>query len=84
MACSAFNANRYQAFSGLFYLQNETKNSGLIQTDFYISTKIRRVLFFAKLEHFNAGLNGFNYAITRFYPIPDRNLKLGLSWTFFD
>lgn len=84
MACSAFNANRYQAFSGLFYLQNETKNSGLIQTDFYISTKIRRVLFFAKLEHFNSGLNGYNYAITRFYPIPDRNLKLGFSWTFFD
>jgi len=84
MACSAFNANRYQAFSGLFYLQNEDKNAGLIQADFYISTKIRRVLFFAKLEHFNAGMNGYGYALTRFYPIPDRNLKLGLSWTFFD
>jgi hypothetical protein len=83
-ACSAFYANRYQVFSGLFYLQNEVKNQGLFQTDFYISSKIRRVLFFAKLENFNSGINGYNYSITRFYPIPDRAIKLGLSWTFFD
>ena len=81
---SAFNANAYQVQSGLFYLQDTNRNNGIVQADLYVSAKIRRVRIFVKLEHANSGLAGFNYDLIPFYPLPDRSLKIGFSWVFFD
>ena len=84
IGCTDFKANAYQTQSVLFYLQDTFKNKGLIQANFYVSVKVRRARIFAMLEHFNAGINGINAYVIPNYPLPDRLLKLGFTWVFFD
>jgi hypothetical protein len=84
IGCTDFRANAYQTQSGLFYLQDTFKNKGLIQANFYVSVKVRRARIFAMMEHFNAGINGMNAYVIHNYPLPDRLLKLGFNWVFFD
>jgi hypothetical protein len=84
IGCTDFKANAYQTQSGLFYLQDTFKNKGLIQANFYVSVKVRRARIFAMLEHVNAGINGMNAYVIPYYPLPDRLLKLGFNWVFFD
>ena len=84
IGCTDFRANAYQTQSGLFYLQDTFKNKGLIQANFYVSVKVRRARIFAMMEHFNAGINGMNAYVIPNYPLPDRLLKLGFNWVFFD
>ncbi len=84
IGCTDFRANAYQTQSGLFYLQDTFKNKGLIQANFYVSVKVRRARIFAMMEHFNAGINGMNAYVIPNYPLPDRILKLGFNWVFFD
>jgi hypothetical protein len=68
----------------MFYLQNERINNSLFQADFYVSAKIRRALAFIKAEHFNAGWAAYRVIPVPGYPLHDFNLKLGISWMFFD
>ena len=84
MGCTAFYANAYQPQSGLFYLQNSHKNSGLLQANVYVSVKIRRARIFAMLEHFNAGMGGMIADLIPYYPLSDRLVKIGFNWVFFD
>ena len=84
IGCTDFKANAYQTQSGLFYLQDTFKNKGLIQANFYVSVKVRRARIFAMMEHVNAGMNGLNAYVIPNYPLPDRLLKLGFNWVFFD
>jgi len=84
IGCTDFKATAYQTQSGLFYLQDTFKNKGLIQANFYVSVKVRRARIFAMLEHVNAGLQGINAYVIPNYPLPDRLLKLGFNWVFFD
>lgn len=84
LGCTAFKANAYMPESGLFYLQNTKRNPGLLQANIYISVKIKRARIFAMLEHANAKLGGSRADLTPYYPLPDRLLKLGLNWVFFD
>jgi len=84
IGCTDFRANSYQTQSGLFYLQDSFKNKGLIQANFYLSVKVRRARIFAMMEHVNAGINGMNAYVIPYYPLPDRLLKLGFNWVFFD
>ena len=84
IGCSAFRASAYQTESGLFFLQDSVKNEGLLQVDFYVAFKIRRIRILVKLDHLNAGIGAYNYDLIPSYPLPDRSLKVGFSWVFFD
>lgn len=84
IGCTSFQANAYQPQSGLFYLQNQKKNSGLFQANFYISAKIRRARIFAMLEHANFGIANNQSYVIPYYPLPDRLIKVGFNWVFFD
>ena len=83
-AVTSYRPNAYQVYSGMFYLQNERINNSLFQADFYVSAKIRRALAFIKAEHFNAGWAAYRVIPVPGYPLHDFNLKLGISWMFFD
>jgi hypothetical protein len=84
MGCTAFNASGYLPYSGLFYLQNGGQNTGLLQADFYLSAKIRRVRIFAKAENASYRLTPEDYRLMQGFPITGRSLKFGFSWVFFD
>ena len=81
---TSFRANSYSPYGSFFYLQNTKSNQGLLQANAYISAKIKRARVFVMLEHANANLGGLRADIIPFYPLPDRLLKIGLSWVFFD
>ncbi|HCT71855.1 MAG TPA: hypothetical protein DF409_13585 [Bacteroidales bacterium] len=36
------------------------------------------------MKHLNSGLSGYNYIMVPSYPMPDRGLRFGVSWNFFD
>jgi hypothetical protein len=84
IGCSAFFANSYAPYLGQFFIQNNKKNAGFVQANLYLSAKIKRARFFAMLEHANSNLFDQRADILPFYPLPNRLLKLGLNWVFFD
>lgn len=84
IGCSSFRANAYMPQSGLFYLQDSKRNTGLMQANIYVSAKIKRARVFVMLEHLNAGFQGERADVIPFYPLPDRLLKIGFNWVFFD
>jgi hypothetical protein len=81
---TSFRANSYAPYGSFFFLQNTKSNQGLLQANAYISAKIKRARVFVMLEHANANLGGLRADVLPFYPLPDRLLKIGLSWVFFD
>lgn len=84
IGCSKFTPMAYAPQLGAFYIQNNKSNDGILQMNAYVSVKIKRVRFFAMLEHSNSGLFGPPHLVIPYYPLPGRLLKLGLSWVFFD
>ncbi|MCK4638509.1 MAG: hypothetical protein KAT33_03750, partial [Bacteroidales bacterium] len=52
--------------------------------DVFLNFKIKRVLFFVKYQHFNAGFSGYNYYTVPHYPMQDAAFKFGISWKFYD
>jgi len=81
---SGFQAMNYVPYLGNFALQNDFSSNNIVIADVYLSANIKRARFFAKIEHVNQGLDGFDYFISKTFPLTDRVFKLGLSWLFFD
>ena len=52
--------------------------------DAYCNFKLRHCRFFVMMSHVNAGSGNPNYFLTPHYPLNQRVLRLGLSWTFFN
>jgi hypothetical protein len=81
---SAFRANAYMPATNQFYLQNEQEYGNYVFVDVFINAQIDRFRFFLLGSHLNQGLSGANYMLAPNYPMPDRSLKAGLCWMFFD
>ena len=84
VGCTSFYANAYLPQASLFYLQDGKRNRGLLNANIYVSAKIKRARVFVMLDHANTDLFGPKADIIPFQPLPDRLLKIGLSWVFFD
>jgi hypothetical protein len=67
-----------------FYRQAEKKLGNYPFFDAFLNVQLKRVRFYLKLEHVNSGLSDKNYFSVLHYPRNQRNLKFGLSWTFYD
>jgi hypothetical protein len=67
-----------------FYYQNQTLSSQQHQLQFFIHAKIKKVRIFIKADNLLQGLDGHGTYISKHYPLPDRTLKLGISWRFLD
>ncbi|KPK82943.1 MAG: hypothetical protein AMS27_13590 [Bacteroides sp. SM23_62_1] len=74
----------YMPSFGMFYHQDEKEIGNYPYFDIFITAKLKRTRFFVKFDHINAGLMDKNYFHVLHYPMPNRALKLGLSWTFYD
>ena len=81
---SSYMANAYMPATNQFYLQNDKSYGNYIFIDFFISAEIKPVKFFIMAQHINQGFMSTNYILTPGYPMPDRSIKLGLSWLLFD
>ena len=81
---SAFKANAYMPATHQFYLQNEREYGNYVWVDVFINAQIERFRFFLLGSHINMGLSGPNFMLAPNYPMPDRSIKAGLCWMFFD
>ena len=81
---SIYKPDAYMPMTRTFYWQNEQKLGNYAYVDLFMNIRIKRTLFFIKFKHANAGLNGYTYMMVPGYPMPDRGLKFGLSWKFYD
>jgi len=79
-----YYANAYMPALRSFYIQNEKKIGNCFYADVFLNFKIKRVLFFVKYQHFNAGFSGYNYYTVPHYPMQDAAFKFGISWRFYD
>ena len=52
--------------------------------NFIFNMKIKHARIFFKTEHVNSGFMGANYYLAPHMPAPDRNIKVGVRWMFFD
>ncbi len=81
---SAFKANAYMPATNQFYLQNQREYGNYVFADLFINAQIERFRFFVLASHINQGLSGSNYMLSPNYAMPDRSIKAGLTWMFFD
>jgi hypothetical protein len=80
---SSYYADAYMPALGLYYWQHEKKSGNYPYVDFFFSMKVQHVRIFFKSEHVNSGLLG-PYYLAPHTPAPDRSIKLGINWMFFD
>jgi hypothetical protein len=80
----AFKAYAYMPATNQFYIQNRYSVGEYPFVDVYLNARIRPVQFFVKMENVLYGLAGSNYYFVPGYIQPDRALRFGLTWLFFD
>ena len=67
-----------------FFTQRLLKLGDYPFVDIFISARIKRMVLLLRLEHINAGMQGTTYFDAYNYPSRPFNVKMGLSWTFYD
>jgi hypothetical protein len=81
---SSFKANAYMPATNQFYLQDQKEYGNYVFVDVFVNARIDKFSFFLMASHINQGYSGSNYMLCPTYAMPDRSLKAGLSWMFFD
>ncbi|MFD0939609.1 putative porin [Pedobacter boryungensis] len=79
-----FVASSYSPAASQFYNGDNLTFGSKPVVDIWVKAGLRRANLFLKYDYVNQGLfsNGF-YTVNR-YPMPDRLLKFGVSWNFYD
>ncbi len=67
-----------------FYFQNAQEMGGVPLADAFLNIQLGHARFYFKLEHWNAGLSGYQYLAAPGYPLPDMVFRAGLNWRFFN
>jgi len=81
---TSYYADAYMPSLTSFYRQSEKKLGNYPYFDAFLNVKLKRLRFYLKFEHVNAGWSEKNYFSVLHYPRNQRNFKFGLSWTFYD
>lgn len=81
---SSFSSPSYSPATGVFYNAEEREIGNYPLVDVFANFKLRKTIFFVKLEHANEGFGAYNYYAAPGYPLPDRTIRVGISWRFFN
>jgi hypothetical protein len=79
-----YYADAYMPSLTTFYRQSEKQLGNYPYFDVFLNVQLKRLRFYIKYEHVNSGWIDKNYFSVLHYPRNERNLKFGLSWTFYD
>ncbi len=75
----------YMPVTDQYYLENSTKLGNYIYVDPFVSFRIKTFRMFIKLENATEGFNNnYNYYYALHYPMPDRTLRFGINWDFWN
>lgn len=73
----------YNAATSQFYLSNKSFGDYPI-IDFFLTASLKRAVLMMKIDHLNQGFWNKGYYMVDGYPLPDRVVKVGLRWAFYD
>jgi hypothetical protein len=79
-----WKADAWMANTRSFYLQDHTYTGGYLYSDVFLNLKVKRARLFLKYQHLNSGWMDYSYFLVPHYPQPDRGLRFGVSWMFYD
>lgn len=79
-----YYAMAFMPATGQFYNQDRKKLGNYPYVNLFINFKLKRTRFFLMLDHANSGVTGNDYFSVLHYPLNQRTVKFGLSWTFYD
>lgn len=79
-----FTPYAYMPATQVFYVQDKYKAGNFTFVDVFLNARIRPVTFFIKMENVLHGVIGTNYSMVPGYYQPDRAMRFGLTWLFFD
>lgn len=79
-----FTPYAYMPATQAFYVQDNYKAGNFTFVDVFLNARIRPVTFFIKMENILHGVIGTNYSMVPGYYQPDRAMRFGLTWLFFD
>ncbi len=75
----------YQSLTGQFYLQEELQQKFYPVIDVFISSQVKTVTFYLKMDHVNQGMFSENGYYNQYrFPGLERSFKFGLNWKFFN
>jgi hypothetical protein len=81
---TAYYAPSYMPATGQFYSQSKTKIGNYPVVNVYLNCHLKRTRFFLEYYHLNnMFMKGAYYSMPN-YPIAPANMKLGISWNFYD
>lgn len=79
-----FTPYGYMPATQTFYVQEDFKAGNFGFVDVFLNARIKPVTFFFKMENVLHGMLGTNYSMVPGYYQPERALRFGLTWLFFD
>lgn len=79
-----FVASSYSPAASQFYNGQDITFGNKPVVDVWIKAGLRRANLFVKYDYANQGLLSNGYYTVNRYPMPDRSLKFGVSWNFYD
>ncbi len=81
---SSFVSSAYDPSLRDYYLQNAFSVGNYPFMDFYAAMRVGPTRIFVKVDHVNAGLTGYHYEMSPYYPMTDLSFKLGIRWGFWN
>lgn len=81
---TAYYAPTYMPATGQFYNQSTTKIGDYPVLTAYLNLHLKRTRFFVEYYHVNQMFKDGAYFSMPNYPINPANIKLGVSWNFYD
>jgi hypothetical protein len=79
-----YKANNYNPALMEFYVQNQEKIAFYPVLDVFFNIQIKRARVFFLSQHLTSGLGKGGYYVAPNYAMPDRSIKAGVVWQFFD
>lgn len=82
---TAFAADEWNAYYGVFLPQGEVKIGNYPWADFFLNAQIKRATLYVKVAHFNAPLTANpHYFTLPHYPGEDFGVYYGIVWQFYN
>ena len=81
---TSYYADAFMPATCIFYRQDKGLVGNYPFLDPFLNWKLKRTRFFIKFPNSLSGLAGYSYFTTYGYPMNERGLRFGFSWTFYD
>lgn len=81
---TSFYEDAYMPALRSFYVQRTIKTGNYPYLDAFMNIRVKRARMYLVMKHFNMGMGGYDYIMIPGYPMPDRGLRFGISWAFYD